>query len=148
MRLRCHPDGGHTEWIGDVVTDRSNRIRTASTPDLRSSDLHRLDLLRVRIELNDLRRPSVYDEVRSALLTSASSRPIRQNDHCLRVVHRCAHGACRFASSRQAAAGVPLERIADVLGHDGTRMTIAYRHAVSPTIDDAAIMGDVLRSKS
>ena len=43
--------------------------------------------------------------------------------------------------------GVPLERIADVLGYDGTRMTLVYRHAVAPTIDDAATMGDVLRSK-
>ena len=38
----------------------------------------------------------------------------------------------RSATSFLSAAGVPLELIADVLGHDGTRMTgAAYRHAVS-----------------
>ena len=58
--------------------------------------------------------------------------------------HELRHSTASILS----AAGVPLERIADVLGHDGTRMTLVYRHAVSPTIDDAAIMGDVLRSKS
>ena len=40
---------------------------------------------------------------------------------------------------------MPLERIADVLGHDGTRMTAQiYRHAVAPTIDDARVMGQIL----
>jgi integrase len=39
------------------------------------------------------------------------------------------------AASLLSAAGVPLELIADVLGHDGTRMTGAvYRHAVRPTV--------------
>ncbi len=41
------------------------------------------------------------------------------------------HSATSFLS----AAGVPLELIADVLGHDGTRMTgSVYRHAVRPTV--------------
>jgi integrase len=31
--------------------------------------------------------------------------------------------------------GVPLERVADTLGHDGTRMVReVYRHAVVPTV--------------
>jgi integrase len=35
--------------------------------------------------------------------------------------------------------GVPLEHVADLLGHDGTRMVAqVYRHAVSPTVDVAA----------
>lgn len=43
------------------------------------------------------------------------------------------------AASLLSAAGVPLELIADMLGHDGTRMTsLVYRHAVAPTIDAAA----------
>ena len=55
--------------------------------------------------------------------------------------HELRHSAASILS----AAGVPLERIADVLGHDGTRMTAQiYRHAVAPTIDDAAIMGQLL----
>jgi integrase len=39
------------------------------------------------------------------------------------------------AASLLSASGVPLELVADVLGHDGTRMTAAvYRHAVRPTV--------------
>lgn len=35
--------------------------------------------------------------------------------------------------------GVPLEHVADLLGHDGTRMVAqVYRHAVAPTVDVAA----------
>jgi len=34
---------------------------------------------------------------------------------------------------------VPLEQIADVMGHDGTRMTAGvYRHAVTPTARGAS----------
>ncbi|MGD9704439.1 MAG: tyrosine recombinase XerC [Acidimicrobiia bacterium] len=48
--------------------------------------------------------------------------------------HELRHSAASILS----AAGVPLERIADVLGHDGTRMTaLVYRHAVAPSIDAA-----------
>ena len=43
------------------------------------------------------------------------------------------------AASLLSAAGVPLELIADTLGHDGTRMTAqVYRHAIGPTVDAAA----------
>jgi integrase len=39
------------------------------------------------------------------------------------------------AASLLSAAGVPLEHVADVLGHDGTRMAEdVYRHAVAPTV--------------
>lgn len=42
------------------------------------------------------------------------------------------------AVSLLSAAGVPLEQIADVVGHDGTRMTAGvYRHAVTPSVDAA-----------
>jgi integrase len=41
--------------------------------------------------------------------------------------------------------GVPLEHVADLLGHDGTRMVAqVYRHAVSPTVDAAARMERLL----
>lgn len=44
------------------------------------------------------------------------------------------HSACSLLS----AAGVPLEHVADVLGHDGTRMAAQfYRHAVAPAVGAA-----------
>lgn len=43
------------------------------------------------------------------------------------------------AASLLAASGVPLEHVADVLGHDGLRMArLVYVHAVSPSVDAAA----------
>jgi integrase len=40
--------------------------------------------------------------------------------------------------SRLSAAGVPLEVVADVVGHSGTRMTAGvYRHTVTPAITEA-----------
>ncbi len=42
------------------------------------------------------------------------------------------------AVSLLSAAGVPIEHIGDVVGHDGTRMTAGvYRHAVAPSVDVA-----------
>ncbi len=39
------------------------------------------------------------------------------------------------AASILSAAGVPLEHVADIMGHDGTRMTaLVYHHAMSPTV--------------
>jgi integrase len=55
--------------------------------------------------------------------------------------HELRHSAASILS----AAGVPLEEVADVLGHDGTRMTaLVYRHAVTPSVAAARRMGDLL----
>jgi integrase len=55
------------------------------------------------------------------------------------------HELRHSAASIMSAAGLPLERVADVLGHDGTRMTaLVYRHAVSPTVAGARLMEDAL----
>ena len=57
--------------------------------------------------------------------------------------HELRHSAASILS----AAGVPLEHIADTLGHDGTRMTaLVYRHAITPTITTPNIMGNILRN--
>jgi len=53
------------------------------------------------------------------------------------------------AASLMSDAGVPLERIADQLGHEDTRTLSAhYRHQVRPTIDAAMILDRVLGSAS
>jgi integrase len=55
------------------------------------------------------------------------------------------HELRHSAASLLSAAGVPLEEVADVLGHDGTRMTaLVYRHATTPTVKAARVMGDIL----
>jgi len=55
------------------------------------------------------------------------------------------HELRHSAASIMSAAGVPLEQIADTLGHDGTRMTaLVYRHAITPTITAPQIMDSIL----
>jgi integrase len=57
------------------------------------------------------------------------------------------HELRHTAASIMSAEGVPLERVADVLGHDGTRMTmLVYRHATKATVDGALVMGKALGS--
>ena len=49
------------------------------------------------------------------------------------------------AASNLSAAGVPIEQVADVLGHTDTAMLMeVYRHAVRPSIDAAASAMDRL----
>ncbi|MGH9272510.1 MAG: tyrosine-type recombinase/integrase [Ilumatobacteraceae bacterium] len=53
------------------------------------------------------------------------------------------------AASLMSDAGVPLERIADQLGHRDTRMaSLHYRHRVRPTIAAATVLTDLLRQAS
>lgn len=53
------------------------------------------------------------------------------------------------AASLMSDSGVPLERIADQLGHKDTRMLSAhYRHQVRPTIDAAMVLDGVLGSNA
>src|SRR5918998_2858175 len=46
------------------------------------------------------------------------------------------------AASLMSAAGVPLELVADVLGHDSTRMAaLVYRHVLAPTVEAGRAAG-------
>jgi integrase len=49
--------------------------------------------------------------------------------------HELRHSAASILS----VAGVPLEHIADILGHDGVRMTaLVYRHTITPSVTAGA----------
>jgi len=55
------------------------------------------------------------------------------------------HELRHSAASLLSAAGVPLEEVADVLGHASTRVTSAvYRHRTTPTVEAAAAAMDHL----
>ncbi len=55
------------------------------------------------------------------------------------------HELRHSAASLLSAAGVPLEEIADVLGHATTRVTSqTYRHRTTPTVEAAAVPMDRL----
>ena len=55
------------------------------------------------------------------------------------------HELRHTAASLMSQAGIPIETIADQLGHDGTRMTLlVYRHATKPTVGAGRAMTEVL----
>ena len=55
------------------------------------------------------------------------------------------HELRHTAASLMSEAGIPIERIADQLGHDGTRMALlVYRHATKPTVNAANALVGVL----
>lgn len=57
--------------------------------------------------------------------------PLLGTDATLWQPHELRH----TAASRMSEAGVPIETIADRLGHDGTRMALLiYRHATKPAV--------------
>lgn len=59
------------------------------------------------------------------------------------------HELRHSAASLLSAAGVPLEDVADVLGHASTRVTSAtYRHRTTPTVEAAAAPMDELLSSA
>jgi integrase len=82
----------------------------------------------------------VFSTSRGTLLDPANLR------RALRTVTELAglgrwhpHELRHSAASLLSAAGVPLEQVADVLGHTSTRVTSAtYRHRTTPTVDAAA----------
>lgn len=58
-------------------------------------------------------------------------------------------GIAPFCASLLSAAGVPLEPIADVVGHDNTRMTgTVYRYDVRPTVSAGAVAMGALFAES
>lgn len=58
------------------------------------------------------------------------------------------HELRHTAASLMSQAGVPIETIADQLGHDGTRMTLlVYRHQTKPSVSAAHRLTDLLASQ-
>jgi integrase len=63
------------------------------------------------------------------------ARTLTAATHKLDYDHWHPHELRHTAASLMSEAGIPIETIADQLGHDGTRMTLLiYRHATKPTV--------------
>lgn len=99
--------------------------------------------------------PPSPPEWRNLVFCSEAGTPIDPSNlrrELDKVVSRAGLGHLRpydlrhTAASLLAMAGVPLERIADLLGHDGLRMArLVYIHSLSPTVDAAiAPMNELL----
>lgn len=149
VRRSLKLEQGKLHVTDTLKTSRSRRSLKTHTSVIEALHTHRASQEREAAQLGDL-----WLNVDDLVFTTSTGRPIDPNN--LRRVFRDqteAAGLGRWhphelrhsTASILSAAGVPLERIADVLGHDGTRMTaLVYRHVVSPTIDDAVAMGEAL----
>ncbi|MBA3267891.1 MAG: site-specific integrase, partial [Acidimicrobiia bacterium] len=135
------PDGHEILRFGDPKTPKSRRSLAMPAPVVTALQRQRALQARERLivgagwqdldlvfanEIGAPRDPSNLRRVFGRLTEHAGLGRWHPNE--LR------HSACSLLS----AAGVPLEDVADILGHDGTRMAVRfYRHAVSPTVAGA-----------
>jgi integrase len=132
--------------VGGLKTERSRRS-LACPPFV-------IDALMRRQAVQELERAAAGPDwsalwsTSELVFTTTNGTPIDASN-----LRRFFHRACKTAgigrwtpyemrhstASLLSAEGVPLERVADTLGHDGTRMVReVYRHAVAPAVDAAA----------
>jgi hypothetical protein len=112
-----------------------------------------VEALRRRRDLQELERAAAREPwserwaAEGLVFTTVNGTPL-DTSNLRRYFHRacCRAGIGRWtpyemrhsAASLLSAQGVPLELVANTLGHDGTRMSaLVYRHAVTPTVDVA-----------
>lgn len=133
-----------------LKTDRSRRSLDTPSQVVAALRAHRTEQAKAQLRAGELWQPP-YPEL---VFTTALGTPLGP-----RNVHRSLtalterlglgpwhpHELRHSAASLMSEAGVPIERIADQLGHDGTRMgLLVYRHAVKPTTDGGLTMGELL----
>ena len=133
-----------------LKTSRSRRSLDAPPQLMDVLSRHRSEQVAERIEVGD-----AWDNPHDLVFVNAIGGPI-DPANLRRTLRRETvagglgewhpHELRHSAASILSAAGVPLEEVADVLGHDGTRMTaLVYRHAVTPSVSAAARMGTLLK---
>lgn len=134
-----------TPTLGPLKTSRSRRSLAMPEPVRDSLRAHRRRQVEERLAVGDrwpaawaalvfvsdagtpIDKANLRRDLRAVAAAAGIEGPLRPYD----LRHSCA--------SLMAAAGVPLEHVADVLGHDGLRMArLVYTHAMSPTIGAAA----------
>lgn len=133
-----------------LKTDRSRRSLEVPPQVIAALRAHRVDQAKAQLKAGELWQPPYPDLVfTTALGTPLGPRNLHRSLTLL--TERLGLGAWKPHSLRHSAAslmseaGVPMERIADQLGHDGTRMALlVYRHAVKPTVSGGLVMGEVL----
>ncbi len=133
-----------------LKTDRSRRSLDAPAQVITALRAHRIEQAKAQLKAGELWQPPYPDLVfTTALGTPLGPRNLHRSltllTERLELGPWHPHELRHSAASLMSEAGVPMERIADQLGHDGTRMgLLVYRHAVKPTIGAGMVMGDVL----
>ncbi len=132
---------GRVVGLGDLKTARSRRTLNLPAPVVAALRRHRATQAAERLAAGEawVDTGLVFT---STIGTAISSANLRRDFDALTRRAGLGHWTPRelrhSAASLLSAAGVPLELVSDVLGHDGTRMTAeVYRHAVKPTVDAA-----------
>ena len=113
-----------------------------------------IDALRERLVLQDGERAAAGVQwaddwaAQALVFTTANGRPVDASNlrrYCRRACTAAGIGRWspyemrHSAASLMSAAGVPLEHVADVLGHNGTAMAaLVYRHVLAPTVEAGA----------
>jgi integrase len=131
-------EGRQVLRLGEPKTPRSRRGLDLPRPVAEALRSHRTRQLTERV----LAGPSWHDErlvFCTAVGTPIDPSNLRSYTSALTKAaglgHWTPYELRHSAVSLLSAAGVPLEQIADVAGHDGTRMTAGvYRHLVKPTV--------------
>jgi len=132
-----------------LKTDRSRRSLDLTTQVVATLRTHRTEQTRARLRAGEL-----WDATNDLVFATALGTPLGpRNLHrsLTLLTERLGIGPAHpydlrhTAASLMSEAGVPMERIADQFGHDGTRMgLLVYRHATKPTVDAGLVMGGVL----
>lgn len=126
--------------LGDTKTAASRRVLLMPAPVVKVLRRHRT------AQTSERREAEVWSdhdlvftsEVGTPLDPSHLRRRFAQLTEAAGLGHWHPHELRHSAASILSASGVPLEVIADVLGHQGTRTTSAvYRHLLEPTIRGA-----------
>lgn len=128
--------------LGDVKTPKSRR--SLSMPAIATSAIrqHRKRQLEDRMRAGSLWRDSdlvFTTELGTPIDPANLRRSLTQITTATDLGHWTPNELRHSAVSLLSAAGVPIEEIADVVGHDGFRMTTGiYRHVLSPVISAGA----------
>lgn len=145
---RQRGEHGQVLLIGEPKTPRSRRSLDMPAMVVEALRAHRTRQLAERLAAGE----RWHD--RGLVFTTTTGAPIDPSNlrrgfqalcRATGLGHWHPHELRHSAPSILSAAGVPLEQIADVLGHDGPRVTAAvYRHVITPTVSaDRAPMEQV-----
>ncbi len=147
--LKREPDGLR---LGALKTPKSRRSLRMPKLTGESLNRHRLAQIRQRLAVG------LGRETDGLVFTTEIGTPVDPSNlrrEMSRITERAGLGHWtpkelrHSAVSLLSASGVPLEEIADVTGHDSTRMTgTVYRHLLSPVVDSAADPMDRLFGES
>ena len=143
-------DASGAAVVGDTKTPGS--IRSLDAP---SAVLDALARHRKRQNLDRLAVGPAWSNVEGLVFTSPTGRPtdpkaVRNEFH--KVIERSGIGGVwtpnllrHSAASLMADAGMPIEQVADQLGHRDLRMLQKhYRHRIKPTVSGGQLLGTVL----